>query len=83
MWKILKYDDVQVHEEHTAWFDPQTLSRLLAMSGYRVERLCWIRSPRRHGRVTLWPAWLRNYFSPSFLVVAQPVYEPTGASAAA
>ena len=69
-WKILKYNDVQVHEEHTMWFDPRTLGRLLAMSGYEVQRLYWLRKRRRHGRWKLWLAHVRIYLCPHFLIVA-------------
>jgi SAM-dependent methyltransferase len=72
LWKILLYNDVQVHEEHTMWFDPRTLGRLLTMCGYEVERLCWIRQRRRHGRFKLWPARWRSYFHANFLIVAHP-----------
>ena len=72
VWKILKYNQVQVHEEHTAWFDPQTLARLLDLSGYTIDRLCWIRAGRRHGRWRIWPARLRSYFHANFLMVASP-----------
>jgi len=72
LWKILRFDDVQVHEEHTAWFDPHTLTRQLEMAGYNVERLCWVRGKHRHGRWKLWPAWLRRYFNATFMIVAMP-----------
>lgn len=70
--KILQFNDIQVHEEHTVWFDPRTLARLLEMSGYWVERLCWLRQRRRHGRFKLWPARWRTYFHANFLLVARP-----------
>lgn len=69
-WKIVRYDDVQVHEEHTAWFDPHTLGHLLNMAGYEVERLCWVRGKPRHGWWKVWPNKLRRYFNPTFLMVA-------------
>ena len=72
LWKILKSNRVQVHEEHTVWFDPQTLGRLLGITGWAVERLCWIRPRRRQGLLKVWPAWLRSYFCPNFLIVARP-----------
>lgn len=70
-WKIWKYDAVQVHEEHTAWFDPWTLGRLLDLSGYTVDRLCWVQVKRRHGRWRIWPIRLRSYFHSNFLMVAR------------
>lgn len=71
LWKILQYNDIQVHEEHTAWYDPRTLGQLLSMSGYEVERLCWIRERRSHGRFKLWPARWRSYLHANFLMVAR------------
>ncbi len=68
--KILKYGDIQVHEEHTMWFDPRTLAHLLELTGYEVQRLCWICTRRRHGHWKHWPARLWKYFCPSFLIVA-------------
>lgn len=72
-WKIWRYGNVQVHDEHTAWFDPHTLARTLSLAGYRVTRLAWLREKRRGwGRLRQWPALLRPYFSPNFLIVATP-----------
>jgi SAM-dependent methyltransferase len=67
--KILKYGDVQVHEEHTAWFDPRTLGHLLTISGFTVKCMYWIRRTP-HAWWKVWPARLRNYFTPTFLLVA-------------
>jgi len=69
--KIFKYDDIRVHEEHTMWFDPRTLGHLLEMTGYRVRRMHWIRSKRKHGNWKNWPARLRQSYSPNFLMIAQ------------
>ncbi len=77
-WKILKYNDIQVHEEHTAWFDPHTLGRLLNLSGFEVLRLCWIKAKRLHGRWRVLPARLRTYFHSNFLMVARPSQESGG-----
>jgi SAM-dependent methyltransferase len=71
VWKIVRSGIIQVHEEHTAWFDPRTLGRLLSLAGYEVERLCWVEKRRRHGWLTRWPARLRPYFSATFLLVAR------------
>jgi SAM-dependent methyltransferase len=71
LWKIWRYGVVQVHEEHTTWFDPRTLGRLLHLAGYEVERLCWI-SRRRHGFLRRWSGRWRQYFNSTFLLVARP-----------
>ena len=71
-WNIWRRGDIRVHDEHTAWFEPHTISRLLHMSGFEVKRLAWIRKRSMLGMVKLWPAMLRHYFLPNFLVVASP-----------
>jgi SAM-dependent methyltransferase len=70
--KIWQSGDVQVHDEHTAWFDPHTISRLLGMSGYEMRRLVWLQKRRGLSAWKNWRAKLRPYFSPNFLVVASP-----------
>lgn len=72
IWKICRTGHVRVHDEHTAWFDPRTLGRLLEMSGFTVKRLDWLPEHRSHGRWKLWPARLRHYFHANFLIVAAP-----------
>jgi predicted TPR repeat methyltransferase len=40
-----------VHPHHTAWHSPQTLRRLLAMSGWETERIAYYHTPvRRKGQ---------------------------------
>jgi len=78
VWKILKYNDPQVHEEHTAWYDPHTLARLLEMSGYEVQRLCWLPARRTQGRWRVLPARLRSYFHQGFLMVAHAAGDGDG-----
>jgi len=73
--KIWRSGDVQVHDEHTAWFDPHTISRLLRMSGLDVQRLVWLQKRRGLSAWKNWRAKLRPYFSPNFLVVASPQAE--------
>jgi 2-polyprenyl-3-methyl-5-hydroxy-6-metoxy-1,4-benzoquinol methylase len=68
--KIWRSGDVQVHDEHTAWFDPHTLNRVLTMSGFRTVQLAWLRKRRGLSAVKNWQAWLRPYFSPNFLMAA-------------
>jgi len=68
--KILKYNQIKVHTEHTCWICPTVLKRLLEICGLEMTRLFWIRGPRRY-RPSQWPALVRPYWSPSFLAVAQ------------
>jgi SAM-dependent methyltransferase len=70
IWKIFKYGSPQVHEEHTMWFDPHTLGRLLRMTGFEIRHVFWL--PAQHGRyrLRLLPARFRQYYHPNFLMVA-------------
>ena len=67
-WKIWRYNRPQVHEEHTCWFCPITLSNLCTMSGLKVREIYWIRKPGQWIRTG--PQYIRNHFSSSFLLVA-------------
>ena len=69
-WRILKHNRIRVHPEHTFWFCPTVLKRLLEVCGFEMTYLYWIRDPR-WSLPTQWPAYLRPYWSPEFLVVAQ------------
>lgn len=69
-WKIWRYNRPQVHEEHTCWFDPLTLSYLCHLSGLNPYAIYWIKS--RKQRFKTWPQWFRSYFSHSFIILAKP-----------
>jgi len=81
VWNILRYNNVRVHEEHTAWFDPHTIGWLLWISGYEIEQLYWLGSRRLGSWYKAWPAWLRSYFNPHFLVVAKSLDRRQGPDA--
>ena len=67
VWKILRRNRPQVHEEHTCWFDPSTLSRLAEICGLKVVGGYWIQpNPEL---IKTWPRLLRNYFSHSFMLI--------------
>jgi len=72
VWKIWRYGEPAVHEEHMGWHDPITLRQLLMRTGYEMVEAHWVQ-PRRSllKRLKLWKQWLRPYFSQSFLVVAR------------
>jgi len=76
-WKIWRNGDVQVHDEHTAWFDPHTLARSLNMAGYEVERLVWLQKRRGLSALKNWASFARRYFSPNFLLVAKHADAPS------
>lgn len=68
-WKIWRYNQPSVHEEHTCWFDPITLNTLCEMSGLKVDKIYWIQ--KRKGFLKTLPARFRSYFSHSFMVLAK------------
>ena len=70
VWRIWRYKRPRVHEEHTCWFDPITLSHLCCLSGLVPYEIYWIRSGKRQFLKT-WPRLFRNYFSNSFMILAQ------------
>jgi len=69
-WKIWRYNRPQVHEEHTCWFDPLTLSYLCRLSGLNPYALYWIKS--RKQLLKTWPQWFRSYLSHSFIILVKP-----------
>jgi predicted SAM-dependent methyltransferase len=69
-WKIWRYGRPQNHEEHTHWQDPQTLSQLLARTGFAVVDGYWVQPDR--SILKTWKRLLRPYFSHGFMVIAQP-----------
>lgn len=68
VWKIWHYNRPQVHEDHTCWFCPLTLSNLCDRSGLRVTSIYWIQKPGQWLRTG--PKYLRSYFSNSFMLLA-------------
>ena len=67
--KILKHGEPQVHARHRAWFDPRTLSVLLASRGFEIEAFAWLAPEKGLLRGAL--ARLRPYWSPGFAVAAR------------
>ena len=70
VWKIWKRNRPAVHEEHTMWFDPITLSHLCRLSGLDPYEIYWVQ-PRKQ-LIKTWPRLFRNYFSHSFMILARP-----------
>ena len=69
-WKIWRYGRPSVNEDHTCWFDPITLERLLRRTGFVPVEGYWVQPPR--SLLKTWKQCLRSYFSHSFLLVARP-----------
>ncbi len=70
VWKILRYQQPSVHEEHTCWFDPITLSQLCRMCDLEPYAFYWIQP--RSQLLKTWPRLFRNYFCHSFMLLARP-----------
>ncbi|HIL83770.1 MAG TPA: class I SAM-dependent methyltransferase [Pseudomonadales bacterium] len=45
-FKIWRYNQPSVHEEHTCWFDPIALNTLCQLSGLKIEKIYWIQKKR-------------------------------------
>jgi 2-polyprenyl-3-methyl-5-hydroxy-6-metoxy-1,4-benzoquinol methylase len=67
--KILKYGRPQVHAEHRAWFDPETLAVLLRARGFELEDFAWLAAQRGVLRRAL-ASW-RPYWSAGLAVAAR------------
>jgi 2-polyprenyl-3-methyl-5-hydroxy-6-metoxy-1,4-benzoquinol methylase len=65
--KIARKGIIQVHPEHTAWYDPITLRFLLNSSGLQVIRGAWL-SPRKRLNPMVMLAKRRKYWNPNFLI---------------
>lgn len=68
-WKIWRYGSPIVHEDHTCWFDPITLTELLHRTGFEVSEGYWIQ-PRSKAWQS-WPHRIRRYFCHHFILVAR------------
>lgn len=68
-WKIWRHGYPSVHEEHTCWFDPITLTTLCQMSGLRVDKIYWVQ--KKNGFLKTMPGRFRRYFSHSFMLLAK------------
>lgn len=69
IWKIWRYSKPRVHENHTCWFDPITLSHLLWRTGLEPFDGYWVQP--KSDLLKTWRRLLRNYFSNSFMILAR------------
>jgi len=69
-WKIWRYGKPAVHEDHTNWQDPITLSSLLKRTGFVVTDGYWVQPPRNP--LKTWTRIIRPYFSHGFMLLAKP-----------
>lgn len=70
VWKIWRYGNPAVHEDHTNWQDPTTLHALLKRTGFEVIDGYWVQPPR--SAIKTWKRLMRPYFSHGFMTLARP-----------
>lgn len=68
-WKIWRYGQPAVHEEHMGWQDPTTLGQLFRRCGFEPFDGYWIQP--RANPLKVWKRYLRPYFSHTFLMLAR------------
>ena len=68
-WQIWRHFKPRVHESHTCWFDPITLSHLLQRTGLEPFDGYWVQP--KSNLLKTWRRLLRNYFSNSFMILAR------------
>ncbi len=68
--KILRKGLIQVHPEHTAWYDPLTMGVLLNSSGFQVMRGFWLSQGKKWNPMTLLTN-RRKYWNPNFMIEAR------------
>lgn len=69
-WKIWRYGKPAVHEDHTNWQDPTTLTQLFKRTGYEPVEGYWVQPPRNI--LKTWSRAIRPYFSHGFMMIAKP-----------
>lgn len=70
-WKIWHYGKPAVHEEHTGWQDPTTLTQLFKRTGYEPVEGYWVQ-PKASVFKT-WKRLIRPYFSHTFLMIGRKI----------
>ena len=67
--KILRKGSIQVHPEHTAWYDPMTMGVLLNNAGFKIIKGAWLSSSKKWSPMVLLTN-RRKYWNPNFLIEA-------------
>lgn len=70
VWKIWRYGRPMVHEDHTNWQDPTTLSHLMRRTGFDVTEGYWVQPSRSIFKT--WKRLMRPYFAHGFMLVGRP-----------
>ncbi len=69
-WKIWRYGRPMVHEDHTNWQDPTTLTQLFARTGFEAFDGYWVQPDRTVFKT--WKRLFRPYFAHGFMLLAHP-----------
>jgi len=69
-WKIWRYGRPMVHEDHTNWQDPTTLTQLFHRTGFEPFEGYWVQPPR--STIKTWKRLFRRYFAHGFMMLARP-----------
>jgi len=70
--RIWRTGKPKIHADHTAWFDPITLTAALQRAGLAVFDGYWLNNQRRRARWRIWRAMFRRYFSRTLMLLARP-----------
>ena len=74
-WKIWRYGRPMVHEDHTNWQDPTTLTQLFHRTGLEPFDGYWVQPPR--STIKTWKRLFRPYFAHGFMMLARPKNDST------
>jgi len=77
---ILLFNKYGLNPEHTMWFCPKTLTRLILNSGLTVKEIVWLKEYNKYSNLSFLKlllvgfesivAKLRKNFSPNFMIIA-------------
>ncbi len=67
-YQILRFWKPIIHEEHTCYFDPQTLSYLAELNWFVVENIYFTKLYKKWHRYVSWFTYLRKYWSQGFII---------------
>ncbi len=79
-YRILRKNKIRVHEEHTCWFDPITLTQLFKRHNFIVVDITFSGNSKWYDKkyflnikykIFRLACLLRDYFSPTVVIVAQ------------
>jgi len=80
-FRILRRNEIKVHEEHTCWYDPKTITQLLNRYSYKVDEMYFSNKSKWYLKKNFYKlkyqfpkmvCFLRPYFSGTIIVIASP-----------